>query len=107
MAPTGDQVTVAVAALRSDAAKWTTASDEMAAAQSAATGLVLGSAEFGYAAESRGVVSAYTNLQQRIANLLKGADAEFDKIAAALRLAADTYEREDAEGAHNLNQIGN
>lgn len=107
MAPTGDEVRVAVAALRSDATKWTAASDDMAAAQGSAQSLVLGRAEFGYAAESRGLVSSYTNLQQRIAHLLQGADAEFDKIAAALRLAADTYEREDAEGAHNLNQIGN
>jgi hypothetical protein len=53
------------------------------------------------------LVTSYTTLQQRIVNLLTGADGEFDKIAGALKTAADTYEREDAAGAHAMNKIGN
>ncbi|MET0133127.1 MAG: hypothetical protein ABW215_05990 [Kibdelosporangium sp.] len=107
MAPTPEEVQVACKALRSDATKWTTASDEMAAGGGSAQSLVLGRAEFGYAAENHGLVTSYTTIQERIATLLTGADAEFDKMAAALRLAADTYEREDAEGAHKFDQMGN
>src|SRR5689334_10241054 len=106
MAPTHDQVKVACEALRSDAKKWTTASDDMAAASQAAQGLVLGREQFGFAAEGRGVMEAYKNLQDRIAGLLTGADTEFDKISAALKTAADAYETEDAAGAHQFDSMG-
>ncbi|MGH4016768.1 MAG: hypothetical protein ACRDSL_23110 [Pseudonocardiaceae bacterium] len=91
---------------RSDAKKWATASDAMAAAATSAQNLVIGRDQFGYAAESRGLVAAYTTLQQRIAHLLTGADREFDKISGALKASADTYEREDAAGAHRMNRLG-
>jgi hypothetical protein len=107
MAPTPEEVKVACKALRSDATKWSTASDEMSAAQGSVQNLVLDRAQFGHAADNRGLVSSYKTLQDRIATLLTGADAEFDKMAAALRTAADTYEREDAEGAHEFDQMGN
>lgn len=105
MAPSREEVKVACDALRSDATKWATASDEMMAAASSAHNLVLGRDQFGYAAESRGLVAAYTTLQQRVAHLLTGADGEFDKISGALRASADTYEYEDAQGAHQLGKI--
>lgn len=106
MAPTHEEVVVACNALRSDATKWSTASDEMATASTSAAGLVLGRAEFGFAAEGHGVDTAYKTLQDRIAHLLSGADGEFDKIAAALRASADTYEAEDAAGAHEMDSVG-
>jgi hypothetical protein len=77
----------------------------MAAASSGAQSLVLGREQFGFAAESHGVAAAYKTLQDRIAHLLTGADTEFDKIAKALKTAADAYEREDAAGAHKMNSI--
>lgn len=104
--PTHDEVTVACDALRSDAGKWIAASDEMAAASSAARSLVLGTEQFGFAAQARGVADAYKQLQDRIAHLLTGADAEFDKIASALKTAADAYESEDAAGAHTFDGMG-
>jgi hypothetical protein len=106
MAPTHDEVKVACAALRSDATKWIAASDEMSAASSAGQSLVLGREQFGFAAESHGLASAYKTLQDRIAHLLTGADTEFDKIAGALKTAADAYETEDAAGAHKFNSMG-
>ncbi len=105
--PPHDEVMVACDALRSDATKWTTASDAMAVAAGSAKNLVLGKDQFGWAGDQRGVVTAYQALQDKIAGLLTGADAEFDKIAVVLRVSADTYEREDAEGAHRLDQAGN
>jgi hypothetical protein len=77
----------------------------MMAATTAAQNLVLGSDQFGYAAESRGLVAAYSTLQQRIAHLLAGADSEFDKVSGALKASADTYEREDTESAHRMGRI--
>jgi uncharacterized protein YukE len=104
--PTHDEVKVACDALRSDAGKWISASDEMAAAGSAAQSLVLGTEQFGFAAQARGVAAAYKTLQDRIAHLLTGADTEFDKIARALKTAADAYESEDAAGAHTFDRMG-
>lgn len=99
------KVEVACDALRSDAKKWATASNEMLAAATAAQNLVLGPDQFGYAAENRGLVAAYTTLQQRIAHLLTGADGEFDKISSTLRASANTYEYEDTQGAHRMRRI--
>ncbi len=99
------KVKVACDALRSDAKKWATASDEMMAAATSTQNLVLGRDQLGYIAESRGLVAAYTTLQQRIAHLLTGADSEFDKISGALRASADTYEYEDTTGAHRMGKI--
>ncbi len=106
MAPSPQDVKVACDALRSDARKWAAASDEMMAAATTAQNLVLGRDQFGHAAENRGLVAAYTTLQQRIAHLLTGADAEFDKISGALKASADTYEYEDASGAHEMDRVG-
>ena len=105
MAPSKQEVKVACDTLRLDATKWAAASDEMRAAAVTAQNLVLGRDQFGYAAETRGLVTAYTTLQQRIAHLLTGADAEFDKISGALKASADTYEYEDTRGAHAMRQI--
>ncbi len=99
------KVKVACDALRSDARKWATASDEMMAAATSARNLVLDRDQFGYAAEIRGLVAAYTTLQQRIAHLLTGADSEFDKLSGALKASADTYEYEDTKGAHKMGRI--
>jgi hypothetical protein len=105
MAPSKEEVKVACDALRSDATRWATASDEMMGAATSAQNLALGRDQFGYAAETRGLVAAYTTLQQRIAHLLTGADTEFDKVGGALKASADTYEYEDAKGAHELGKI--
>jgi hypothetical protein len=100
-----EKVKVACKALRLDATKWATASDEMRFAATSAQNLVLGRDQFGYAAEIRGLVAAYTTLQQRIAHLLTGAHSEFDKISGALKASADTYEYEDTKGAHRMGKI--
>ena len=106
MAPPTEEVKVACEALRSDARKWATASDEMSAAAVAAQNLVLDRGQFGYVADNRGLVASYATLQQRLANLLQGADTEFGKISSTLMTVADTYEREDAAGAHKFNKMG-
>ena len=79
---------------------------DVAISEATDCGLVLGTEQFGFAAQARGVADAYKSLQDRITNLLTGADAEFDKIASALKIAADAYESEDAAGAHTFDQMG-
>lgn len=100
------QVFVDCAALRSDAKKWDGASTAMHNAASAAQNLVLTATQFGDAAEVRGLASAYAALQKRLVGLLKGGEAEFDKIAGALRRVANEYEHDDSTGAEGLDRIG-
>ncbi|MGH3698818.1 MAG: hypothetical protein ACRDRU_12120 [Pseudonocardiaceae bacterium] len=99
------KVKVACDAMRLDATKWATASDEMRAAATSAQNLVLGRDQFGYDAEILGLVATYTALQQRVAHLLTGADSEFNKISGALKTSADTYKYEDTKGAHRIGKI--
>jgi hypothetical protein len=107
MAPPTVDVKVACEALRSDAKKWETASDEMSYSAMAARNLELNEHQFGHFVATHGLVTSYAALQQRLANLLDGADTELGKIARTLRMVADTYEREDAAGAHKFKKAGN
>lgn len=106
MAPTQDELKVALEAMRSDAGVWTHASDEMQAAATAAQNVVLTDAQFGYIAGEQGVITAYQHVQQRIAHLLTGAQAEFDKIGSSLRTAADWYEQNEQHTSNVMNQTG-
>jgi hypothetical protein len=98
-------VEVACDALRADAARWSDAAHAMAAATDTAQGLDLGAPQLGAIAEDRGVVAAYAALQQKLTNLVTGAAAVFDSISTTLTVVADTYQREDEEGAHDFRQI--
>lgn len=95
-------VEVACNALRSDAAKWTTAGDAVEAAALAADGLALGEDQLGAIAATHGVVAAYGAMQQKFAGLLRGGATEFDALSTTLVSVADTYQREDAENARLL-----
>lgn len=106
MAPTHEQVVADCNAMRSDATKWTTAADAMHGASDAAKGLNLGDTQFGLADAAQGCKTAYATIQTKLGSLLDGADTEFDKVAAALKASADTYEKEDAEGAHKFDSTG-
>ncbi|TCO57085.1 type VII secretion target [Actinocrispum wychmicini] len=106
MAPTQDELKVALEAMRSDAGVWTHASDEMQASATAAQNVVLTADQFGWAAEQQGVVGAYQQVQQRMAHLLTGAQTEFDKVATSLRTAADWYEQNEQHTSNVMNQTG-
>jgi hypothetical protein len=106
MAPTHEQVVADCNDMRSDATKWQTASDAMHGAASTARGLTLGDTQFGLADAAQGCKTAYATIQDKMAGLLDGADAEFEKVAKVLKASADTYEKEDAAGAHRFDSMG-
>jgi uncharacterized protein YukE len=99
-------VRVACEALRSDAAKWTQTAATLHTAAQAAEGLVLGVDKLGFAAQQNGVVAAYEALRQKMVRLLTTGVTELDTLATTLRHAADTYQREDEQGAHRITQAG-
>lgn len=99
-------VHVACDKLREDASLWTAVAGEVRTAGRSAAGLALGPDKLGHAAAERGIVAAYQAVQQRIAQLLTGGATEFENLATTLRKVADTYQREDDQGAHNVAQAG-
>ena len=104
--PTHHQVTVDCNALRSDAKKWSAAADDIGAAASTAGGLTLGVDKFGASDAAQGCQSTYAILQSTLATLLSQGNKELEKVATVLKASADTYEREDAAGAHRFEKMG-
>jgi hypothetical protein len=101
--PTPQQIAVALDALESDAARWSSAAGELRAAAAAAAGQALDPAAFSFAGEA--VATAYEALRTRTATLLaQGAD-NFEAIAGALRASAAAYAADEASGAHRLHNI--
>jgi len=96
----GPDLSVALAALEADAARWSAAATALRAAATAAGGLVLADATFSFAGDQ--VAAAYEALRSRTARLLaEGAD-NLDAVAAALRAGAAAYAAEEAAAAERL-----
>jgi hypothetical protein len=98
-------VEAACKALVEDADRWREAADVTAGASQLAGSLTPGKDQFGRIAEDRGVVTAYSELRQKLNNMLAGAPAEFGKIATALTESAQTYLLEDEKGEHAIRKI--
>lgn len=101
----GGKVRASVEAMRSDARTWAAAAREIGQAHAMARNLTLGEEQF-TPRFAEIVQASYTELQRHLAALLEAAAVEFDKVGIALRASAETYEREDAEGAHGLRKAG-
>jgi uncharacterized protein YukE len=99
-------VRVACDALRADATKWSQTAETLQTAAQAAEGLVLGVDKLGFAAQQGGVVAAYEALRRKMIRLLTTGVTELDTLATTLRHAADTYQREDGDGANRIVQAG-
>jgi hypothetical protein len=93
-------LTVALEALESDAARWDDAAVRLRAASATAAGLVLDAGAFSFAGHA--AADAYEALRIRTETLLAQGAEELDSIAAALRTSAATYAAEEAAGAHRL-----
>jgi hypothetical protein len=100
-----DTVEVLCSKLVEDADKWRAAGGKMTEAAEKAGGLAMGAAQFGAIAESRGVVSAYSPLQQKLQSRLSGAGTVFGKIADTLTQVAQTYLMEDQAGEHAMRKL--
>lgn len=100
--PTGDQVRVALSALRDDAETWARMADVVRAAAQVAERLDLGAFHLSYLGDKVGLTEIYREIHDKLVRLLDEGGAAFDALATTLRSAADQYEDEDGRGAHEL-----
>ncbi|WHT18329.1 hypothetical protein N8J89_35325 [Crossiella sp. CA-258035] len=100
-----DKVRASVEAMRADAGEWSSAAREVGQAHSLVKNLMLNEEQFSMLLDHI-IGPTYEQVRQALESLLESAAAEFDKVGMALRMSAETYEREDAEGAHGLRRAG-
>jgi hypothetical protein len=100
MAPTPQQITVALDALEADAVMWTEAATALHEAAAIAADLRADPAAFSFAGEA--VAGRYESLRAKLAELVKAGADNFDAIAAALRASAATYMAEEEAGVHRM-----
>lgn len=105
MAPTDQQVKAAIAALRTDAATWDEASQTLRTAAAAAARLELSSLHFSYIGAQVGLTEVYQQLQDRLTRLLDEGSTNLASLAAALRTAADGYQRDEDNAVHRMTGI--
>jgi hypothetical protein len=105
MAPTPDQYSLALAALRDDATQWTSCADDLAAAKSSADGLDLEALHFSYIADKCGVTQLYADFQAKMVRLLGEGEQMSRGVAEALLASAQTYQREEEAGVHRMNNV--
>lgn len=105
MAPTPDQYSVALAALRDDATQWQGCSDELKAAKATADSLDLEALHFSYIADKLGVTQIYTDFQNKMVRLLGEGEAMSAGVASALLKSAQTYQDEEESGIHRMNNV--
>ncbi len=98
-------VSVALEAMRSDAATWDAAADRVDGPRTAIDGLTLTGADLSMWAVDLGLDRTYDNARRTLESMLAQASDAFRTLGTSLRAAADTYEREDEANAHALNKI--
>ncbi|GAA4957557.1 hypothetical protein [Actinoplanes utahensis] len=91
------EVRVVLDALENEALKWVELADLMADLRGTAGGLGLNPMSFfcGDPLTASRLSSAYDDIFTLVQTLLKDAEAEFDQIAGALRIARDEYDGSD------------
>lgn len=99
-------IEVACNALHADAKEWSEASDALAGAAEATHGLDLGRDQFGGIAEEHGIIDIYRSVTEMVGGLLEQGAGEYDTLSVTLTRVADTYKREDEQGAHRITQAG-
>lgn len=103
MAPTPQQITVALEALRADADLWQRATTDMRTAATTAAGQRVEPVAFSFAAQS--VATAYESLRAKLTALIEAGASNFDSITHALRSTAASYAADEAANAHHLQSI--
>lgn len=104
--PSSGSVQVALGALHADAGVWQQAGGTITAAQQTATGEKLTAAQFSYWADGEGVTASYTQVQQKVAQLLGGAATNFQKISTTLIGVATEYTDNEKKVAGSFNKLG-
>ena len=98
-------VSVALEAMRSDATVWATAAERLDSPRSAVAGLTLTGADVSMWAVDRGLDRTYEQARAALDDMLSQASRAFHDLSAALRAAADTYEREEEANLHAMKKI--
>jgi hypothetical protein len=96
------------AELRMDADSWSMVSTALSAAAASIGGLTLGD-KLGQIANLAGaadVITSYDQVRMRFSSGLAGGATALEGLSATLKQVADTYEREDREGAHGVAEAG-
>lgn len=100
--PTGDEVAVAIGALRRDAAEWLAWADSLTRAAAVAADLTLTANEMCALSQVVGLPELYARIQHRTAQLAVQGAQGFAAVAGALTAAADGYEADERNAVHRL-----
>jgi hypothetical protein len=100
--PTGEEVAVAIGALRRDAAEWLEWADSLARAAAVAADLSLTANDMCALSQLCGLPDLYARVQQRTAELAAHGAQGFTAVAGALTAAADGYEADERNAVHRL-----
>lgn len=103
-------ILAAGAAIRDQARSWDELADAMARAHARVARLALDSGAFtvvdpAEVPAARGLAEAYAGGSDRLASLLSQAGAEFDRMARALRTAAERYDEGDRAAADRIGGV--
>lgn len=109
--PSQHTIEVATEAIREDAKKWYGLSDRIEKVRQITDSLDLELPAFMVIEPNTGGItaadlkSAYDRMHGQLTTLFKQATTEFELFGAAMRRAADSYERSDTDSEVNLKQI--
>jgi hypothetical protein len=103
MAPTQQQITVALEALEADAEMWREAAAVLHDAATSAADLRVDSPAFSFAGQE--VAAAYEGLSTKLTGLVKAGADNLDLIAATLRACAAAYRAEEEAGVHRMRNV--
>jgi hypothetical protein len=103
--PTDEEIRVAIAALRSDAAEWRAWAGALARASIVVDQLDLSVDEMSALSAVVGLPEIYFALRQQAHALAAQGEARFTEVAGALVAAADGYERDERNAVHRLRGV--
>jgi hypothetical protein len=103
--PPKEKIVAAVAALRADAEVWLNNHNELRTARAFEASVHLESRDFSHFGEQAGLPPVYFDLHDKVSVLITEGGDHFYSIMAALREAADGYERDEAMAVHELTGI--
>jgi hypothetical protein len=101
--PDGEQIRVALNAIRSYAKSWTAAASDLGKPKSTAAGLDLSAADVSMWGTDYGIDRLYNDLRTKLEDVLGQASESFTTIGTKLIDAANTYEQEEAQNLHRFN----
>ena len=100
-------ISVALEAMRSDAALWTAAADDLDRPRAAFGDLVITDAEMSEWAADRGLDRVYNDVRLALEDMLTQAIEAFRGLGESLHAVANTYESEEEANRLGMDRINN